>query len=88
VLALLQTIRGDRHPATARAMHDLRQDDAQGYRDVLAAQLRTAGLPVTTGVRRGDAATALSDETAEPGGAWWPWRRTGAPACRPSGRAA
>jgi nucleotide-binding universal stress UspA family protein len=68
VLALLQTIRGDRHPATARAMHDLRQDDAQGYRDVLAAQLRTAGLPVTTGVRRGEAATALSDEAAEPGG--------------------
>jgi nucleotide-binding universal stress UspA family protein len=73
VVATLQTVRGDRNPAalllpaTARAMLDLQQDDAQGYLDTLAVQLRRAGLPVSTEVRRGDAATALSDEAAEPG---------------------
>ena len=73
VVATLQTVRGDRNPAalllpaTARAMLDLQQDDAQGYLDTLAVQLRKAGLPVSTEVRRGDAATALSDEAAEPG---------------------
>jgi nucleotide-binding universal stress UspA family protein len=73
VVATLQTVRGDRQPgalllpATARAELDLQQDDAQGYLDALAAQLRLAGLPVTTEVRRGDAAVALSAEAAEPG---------------------
>lgn len=73
VVATLQTVRGDRNPAalllpaTSRAMLDLQCDDAQGYLDALAGHLRTAGLPVTTEVRRGDTATALGDEAAEPG---------------------
>ena len=66
-------MRGDRNPAalllpaTARAVLELQQGDAQGYLDALAAQMRTAGLPVTAEVRRGDAASALSDAAAEPG---------------------
>ncbi len=73
VVATLQTARGDRNPAalllpaTSRAMLDLQQSDAQGYLDALAAEVRTSGLAVTTEVRRGEPAAALSDEAAEPG---------------------
>ncbi len=73
VVATLQTVRGDRQPgalllpATARALLDQQQDDAQAYLEKLAAPARATGLAVTTEVRRGDAATALSDEAAEPG---------------------
>lgn len=73
VVATLLTARGDRNPAalllpaTSSAMLDLQQDDAQGYLDTLAADLRATGLPVTTEVRRGEPAAALSDEAAEPG---------------------
>lgn len=73
VVATLHTVRSDQQPAalllpaTARAMLDLQEDDAQGYLEGLAAPLRATGLPVTTEVRRGDAAAALSDEAAEPG---------------------
>ncbi len=73
VVATLQTVRGDRQPgahllpATARALLDQQQDDAQAYLDALATTLRPTSLTVTTEVRRGDAAAALSDEAAEPG---------------------
>jgi len=73
VVATLQTVRGDRQPgalllpATARALLDQQQDDAQAYLEHLAGLPRAMGLVVTTEVRRGDAATALSDEAAEPG---------------------
>ena len=73
VVATLQTVRGDRQPgahllpATARALLDQQEDDAQAYLEALAARLRATGLPVTTEVRRGDTAAALSDEAAEPG---------------------
>ncbi len=73
VVATLQTVRADRQPgahllpATARALLDQQQGDAQAYLDGLAAPLRTTSVAVTTEVRRGDAAAALSDEAAEPG---------------------
>jgi nucleotide-binding universal stress UspA family protein len=73
-LTLLQTsgTTGTRRRSCSRRWRvpcwlDLQTNDAQGYLDALAAQLRTAGVPVTTEVRRGDPATALSDEAAEPG---------------------
>jgi nucleotide-binding universal stress UspA family protein len=73
VVATQETIRGERVPAATllpaatRTALDLEQQDAESYLDALAGRLRTAGLLVTTEVRRGDTASALADEAAEPG---------------------
>jgi nucleotide-binding universal stress UspA family protein len=73
VVATQETIRGDRIPAATllpsatRAALDLERQGAAGYLDGLAARLRAADLSVTTEVRRGDTASALADEAAEPG---------------------
>lgn len=67
-----ETIRGDRLaaatllPAATRAALDLEHTEAESYLDDLAQGLKTAGVAVTTEVRRGDTAAALTDEAAEP----------------------
>lgn len=73
VVATSETIRGNRLaaatllPTATRAALDLEQRDAATYLDDLAGKLRMTALTVTTEVRRGDTASALADEAAEPG---------------------
>ena len=73
VVATHTTIRGDRAaaatllPSATRAELELEERDAAGYLEGLAMRLREDGLRVTTEVRRGDTASMLSDEAAEPG---------------------
>ena len=73
VVATQETIRGDRIPAATllpsatRAALDLEHQDAAGYLEELAERLRAANLNVTIEVRRGNTASALADEAAEPG---------------------
>lgn len=73
VVATPETIRGDRVatavllPASTRAALDLEERAAAEYLEGLAETLRAPGRPVTTEVRRGEAARALADEAVEPG---------------------
>jgi len=73
VVATRGTMRGDRQavatllPSAARATLDLEHEGALEYLDGLAGGLGATGLTVTTEVRRGDVASALADEAAEPG---------------------
>lgn len=73
VVATPGTMRGEQQllgqvmPATARAALDLEETEACDYLDETAGRFRSAGVSVTTEVRRGDTTSALADEAAEPG---------------------
>ncbi|GAC1461809.1 MAG: universal stress protein [Chloroflexota bacterium] len=73
VVATQDTLRGDRLasatllPSATRAALELEEHHATTYLDALADRLRTDSLSVTTEVRRGNTASALVDEAAEPG---------------------
>jgi nucleotide-binding universal stress UspA family protein len=54
-------------PAATRAALDLEQQDALRYLEDLAEHLDPRGAAVSTEVRRGDIASTLSQEAAEPG---------------------
>jgi nucleotide-binding universal stress UspA family protein len=54
-------------PRTSQAILEMEEHDAAGYLERLAVALRAPDLPITTEVRRGDAASALADEAQEPG---------------------
>lgn len=72
VVASEDSVRGDRPaatllPAATRAELDMEEQDAAGYLDGLAAELKVPLPIVTTEVRRGSTASALAEEAAEPG---------------------
>jgi nucleotide-binding universal stress UspA family protein len=73
VVATPATARGEQQvlahvlPTTARAALDLEEEEAGDYLEDMAVRFRTAGVAVTTEVRRGDTTSALADEAAEPG---------------------
>ncbi|HZS93483.1 MAG TPA: universal stress protein [Chloroflexota bacterium] len=73
VVATPETVRGDRTavqtllPASTRAALDVERQDAVAYLDGLAERLGDSKLTVTTDVRRGGTASALTAEAEEHG---------------------
>lgn len=73
VVATSSTVRGERQalaqalPTATRATLELEEAEGQEYLEEVAQRLRTAGMAVTTEVRRGDTLNALADEAGEPG---------------------
>lgn len=67
------TVRSERRPATSLLPHasemvlELERQDALEYLEQLAVSLRSPDLTVTTEVPRGEIASALAEEAAEPG---------------------
>jgi nucleotide-binding universal stress UspA family protein len=71
VVATSETVAGERLlaatflPGTTRALLEVQEEQATAYLERLAASIRSAGVPATAEVRRGETVAQLATDTGE-----------------------